>query len=72
MRIGYSSHVRLVTVRASKRTCSFVVQLSACSAPPSIWFTTPSGLTASPTSTATVSRRTRTCVSASTSATTAQ
>src|SRR4029453_4569568 len=66
-----SSHVRLVTVRASKRTCSFVVQLSACSAPPSIWFTTPSGFTPRPPSTANVSRRTRTDASASTSATTA-
>src|SRR3954463_5457073 len=71
VRIGYSSHVRLVTVRASKRTCSFLVQLSACRAPPSIWLTTPSGFSTRPPSTAIVSRRTRTDASASTSATTA-
>src|SRR3954452_138429 len=72
VRIGYSSQVELVTVLASNRTCSLVVQLSACSAPPSIWLTTPSGFTTRPTSTATVSRRTTTDASASTSATTAQ
>ena len=62
----------LVTVKRLKRTRSFSVQLVAWIAPPSIWLAAPSGLITSPASTAMVSRRTRTCVTASTSATTAQ
>ena len=56
----------------SNRTCSRSVQLALCTAPPSTWLITPSGLMTRPTSTASHSLRTRISVSASTSATAAQ
>ena len=56
----------------SKRTRSFNTQLVAWMAPPSIWLITPSGLMASPTSTASVNFRTRMSSPTSTSATAAQ
>jgi hypothetical protein len=55
----------------SKRTRSFNTQLVAWIAPPSIWLMTPSGLMASPTSTAIVRRLTLMSSAPSISATTA-
>src|SRR4029077_9365225 len=71
-RIGYSLHELLVMRERSKRTRSFSTQLVAWIAPPSIWLITPSGLMASPTSTAIVRRLTAMSSAPSTSAITAQ
>ena len=51
---------------------SMMDEAADCTAPPSIWLRTPSGFTTRPTSTASVRRRTRMSLTASTSATTAQ
>src|SRR2546425_710018 len=56
---GYDCQSRLVTRRRSKRTSSFKVRLIVWTTLPSIWFRTPSGLTMSPQSWATNTRRTR-------------
>src|SRR5882762_2301752 len=71
-RIGYEVQLLLVMRCRSKRTRSFNTQLVAWIAPPSIWLITPSGLMASPTSTAMVSRLTLISSAPSISATTAQ
>src|SRR5204862_208788 len=62
----------LVIGRTCPRTCSRSVQLALCTAPPSTWLITPSGLMTRPTSTASHSPRSRTSVPASASATAAQ
>src|SRR5882724_817982 len=67
-KIGYSVQLLLVMRSELKRTRSFKTQLVAWMAPPSIWLMTPSGLMASPTSTASVSFLTRMSSSPSISA----
>ena len=63
---------RLVIGVRSKVTCSNSVQLADWRMPPSIWLSMPSGLTASPLSTAATARTRRTApVSCSTSTSTA-
>src|SRR2546422_4069505 len=56
----YTTLFRSVTRVRSKRSASFRVQLADWIRPPSIWLTTPSGLTTCPTSTAATARVTRT------------
>ena len=66
-----SQFTEVIRVR-SKRTRSRSAQLALCTAPPSTWLMTPSGLITRPTSTASHTSDTRTSVSASTRATAAQ